>query len=198
LGVGFDELKKSNLYWVLSSVHISVKKLPKWQDITFLETWPSGISGAQFTREFNLYSENNDLLVSASTNWVMIDNQTNKPRVPEEYSFLSETKTTKAVDSIFSKVRPRKDMFPAFKECAKYSDIDLNNHVNNAVFVRWVENCIGNIAPRRINSFKIQYLNPVKLNDEVVIFNESTSNAYYFEARINGDPICFRAEISLY
>jgi acyl-ACP thioesterase len=198
LGVGFEELADTNRIWILSGISLQINKLPKWQDKVRLETWPSGIGGLHYTREFKLYLENGEELASAGSTWVIFDKVLSKPVTPIEFAYLTEITKEKAIDNLFSKIRPRKDLFPSFKEIAKHTDIDMHKHVNNAVYVRWIENCTGDIFPRRINTLKIQYLNEVKLHDEIVIFNEKTENHYYWEARINGDKLCFRAEVGLY
>lgn len=198
LGVGFEELADTGKIWILSAINLKILKLPKWQDTIVLETWPSGITGLQYTREFKLLNEKNECLVAASSSWIIYDKQTGKPVLPEEFSYLENICKEKATDSLFAKIRPRKDLFPAFKEYARHTDIDMHQHVNNSVYVKWIENCMGDIYPRRINTFKIQYLHEVKENDEIVIFTEKTDNHYYWEARINGDKLCFRAEVGLY
>lgn len=198
LGVGFEELADADRFWVLTGISLQINRLPKWQDKVILETWPSGISGLHYTREFKLYSSGGECLASAGSTWVIFDKATAKPVAPEEFNYLTDVSKEKAIDNVFSKIRPRKDLFPAFKETAQHTDIDMHKHVNNAVYIRWIENCTGDIFPRRINTLKIQYLHEVKLHDEIVIFNEKTQNHYYWEARINGDKLCFRAEVGLY
>ena len=198
LGAGFEELALSNRIWILSGISLQINKLPKWQDTIKLETWPSGINGLHYSREFKLYSSNGEVLASAGSTWVILDKTISKPVALQEFKYLGEITKEKAIDNLFSKIRPHKNLFPAFKEIAKHTDIDMHKHVNNAVYVRWIENCTGDIFPRRINTLKIQYLNEIKLNDEVVIFNEKTENHYYWEARINGDKLCFRAEVGLF
>lgn len=198
LGVGFEALSDAKRIWVLSGINVQINRLPQWQEKVKLETWPSGINGLHYTREFKLYSFSGEVLASAGSTWVIFDKELAKPVVPEEFEYLADIRKEKAIDSLFSKIRPRKDLFPAFKETAKHTDIDMHKHVNNAVYIRWIENCTGNIFPRRVNTLKIQYHNEVKLNDEIVIFGEKTENHYYWEARINGDKLCFRAEVGLF
>jgi acyl-ACP thioesterase len=198
LGIGFEELADNDKIWILSSLNIKVHRLPKWQDKVDVKTWPSGLNNLQYTREFQVFNLKNECLVSASSCWVIFDKNEQKAVTPPEYDYLTKINNEKALDSLFSKLRPRKDLVPLFKETAKYADIDMHQHVNNAEYVRWIENCIGELNLRRINTFKIQYLHEVKLNDEVVIFLEKTDNNFFWEARINGDKLCFRAEVGLY
>ncbi len=198
LGLGFEELQETDKFWILSGINLKIIRLPKWQAKVKLQTWPSGQNKFFFTREFKLFSENDECLIAASSTWIIYDKKEQKPVIPEGYDFAGKSHTEKAIDSLFGKLRPRKNLVPEFKETAKHSDIDMHQHVNNAEYIRWIENCIGDIEPRRVNTLKIQYLHEVKVNDEVVIFLEKTDSNYFWEARINGDKLCFRAEVGLY
>ncbi len=197
LGVGFEELEKIERFWVLTGFRLHVNKLPKWQDKVRLETWPSGISGLHYTREFKFYSSNNECLAVASSIWVIFDKILAKPVMPKEFYSLTNISNEKAIDAVFSKIRPRKDLILAFNETAKHTDIDMNKHVNNAVYIRWIENCLGDIYPARIKTLKIQYIHEVKVNEEIQIFSDVSNNVHHWEAKINGDKICFRAEVEL-
>lgn len=198
LGVGFEELANTNKFWILSGMFLEITKLPKWQDKLILETWPSGISGMHYTREFKLYAEDGELLAAAESLWVIFDKNLGKPIVPEEFSYLDNVCKEKATSLIFSKIRPRKNLVPIFKETAKYTDIDMHKHVNNAVYIRWIENCTGDIFPNTVKTLKIQYLSEVKLNDKISFYGNKTENQYYWEAQINDDKVCFRAEVELW
>ena len=59
------------------------------------------------------------------------------------------------------------------EETARYTDIDMHHHVNNAVYVNWIENIMGNILPNKIKRFKIQFSNELKLGDKVSIFTKN-------------------------
>lgn len=198
LGVGFEELADTGRIWILSAINLNIIKLPKWQETILIETWPSGITGLQYSREFKLLNEKKECLVAASSSWIIYDKESRKPVLPIEFSYLENICKEKATDSLFTKIKPRRNLNSAFKEYARYTDIDMHQHVNNSVYVKWIENCIGDIYPQRISTFKIQYLNEVKEGNEVVISTEKTDNQFYFEARINDDKLCFRAEVGLY
>lgn len=103
LGIGFEELKNVDKFWVLNSVNVEINKLPKWQDQLILETWPSGISGIQYTREFQFYDDKQNVLIAASSSWVIIDKNTLRPILPPEFSYLDELLKEKATDNLLKK-----------------------------------------------------------------------------------------------
>jgi len=197
LGVGFEALSDTKRIWVLSGINVQLYRMPQWQEKVKLETWPSGISGLHYTRDFKLSSENGEPLAAACSAWVIFDTVAVKPVVPEEFNYLADIRTDRALGSSFSKVRPQKDLKSEFKEIAKYTDIDMHNHVNNAVYARWIEDCLGNISPERVSQLNIQYINQVKLGDNIEIFMDRKENRCFFEAKLNNDKTCFRAEVDI-
>lgn len=199
-GFAFEENIEAQYKWILLRLNLNIKSLPKWQDIIIVETWPSGIKSNYFSREFRMIDKySGKELVAASSDWVVIDKKNNSKCVPEELEFYRKPKHDKAVSKIVSdKIKPSKNLITIEKEIAKYSDIDLHHHVNNSVYVRWIENAIGDIFPRRINIFKVHYISEVFENDNIVISADKSDNNMYFECYINDDKLCFRAEVELY
>lgn len=194
LGIGFEELKNVDKFWVLNSVNVEINKLPKWQDQLILETWPSGISGIQYTREFQFYDDKQNILIAASSSWVIIDKNTLRPILPPEFSYLDELLKEKATDNLLKKIPLHKDLKFETEETARYTDIDMHHHVNNAVYVNWIENIMGNILPNKIKRFKIQFSNELKLGDKVSIFTKKENNYIYWESLKSDNKVCFRAE----
>ncbi len=40
LGLGFGRLNEIHSYWVLSNLRIEIARLPKWNDVVAIKTWP--------------------------------------------------------------------------------------------------------------------------------------------------------------
>lgn len=53
LGIGFEELKNVDKFWVLNSVNVEINKLPKWQDQLILETYPAEFQAYNTLANFN-------------------------------------------------------------------------------------------------------------------------------------------------
>ncbi|MCK9255533.1 MAG: thioesterase [Bacteroidales bacterium] len=194
LGLGFEELNDIDKFWVLNSVNIEINKLAKWQDEIILETWPSGISGLQFTREFKIYDKNEKLLLAASSSWVIIDKNSLAPILPEEFSFLNEISKEKATENLLKKIPRHKNLNFVKTKTAQHTDIDMHKHVNNAVYVKWIENIIGNISPNKIKRFKIHFSGGLNLDEKISIFTKIEKDYIYWESLKSDDKICFRAE----
>jgi acyl-ACP thioesterase len=202
LDVGFEDMKGIDAFWVLIGIKLKINELPKWQDRTTLYTEPTGIEGLYFSREFTLKDDNNKVLLEADSKWLIIDKNTGKPikSVATTYQHLKDKKTK--LDFEFERLREKRNSNNIYKASAEYTDIDLHQHVNNAVYVRWIENIlwnIGRISTNDISIFNIQFLKEMRQGDNVIInFSDTINNKIFCEAIIENTNIhCFRAEIEL-
>ncbi len=69
-------------------------------------------------------------------------------------------------------------------ETAKYSDLDMNRHVNHCRYVDWVMDALDaeELKSRRIRSIQMNYLSQVPLGGKVSIvrFKNTNHHAYIF------------------
>lgn len=145
---GYDSLKNNNLFWVLSRMYFQVEKYPAWQDEITLNTWSAGTDGMYAYREYRVEDEKGEVLLRASSAWLILDMETRK------IFRLSEYRNTfpKRIDPnacrnprrIKPGIRPENMAFyPVL-----FSDLDINQHFNS---VKYVE--------RVLDDFGIEYLN---------------------------------------
>ena len=197
LNLGFEDLDETAYYWVLLGMNVKIHRLPKWQENVKLQTWPSGVSGLYFSREFIVFDINGECLAAASSSWLIYNRASSRPVVPVGSEYEYKISPQKATDLEFTKLRQYRDLTDMFNITARYTDIDMHQHVNNAVYIKWIENYLEDLGRHKINFIKIQYLREIKLNEEIAIHVGKAENYYYFEAIINDDKTCFRAEVSI-
>ena len=80
LGFGFGTLNKINSYWVLSNIRIEIIRLPKWNDTITVKTWPSGYNRLIAAREFVARDQNDCELFRASSQWMILDKSSSRPK----------------------------------------------------------------------------------------------------------------------
>ena len=198
LNLGFEDLEETEYYWVLLGMNVKINKLPQWQDEVLLQTWPSAVSGLYFMREFILFDSEGEMLAGASSAWLIYNRATSRPVIPKGAEYEYTVNSHRATDQDFSKLRQRKDLLPGLNVTARYTDIDMHRHVNNAVYIKWIENYLGDLHPGRIDTVKIQYMKEIKLNDEIDLLFGNEDDIYYCEAVIRGEyKTSFRAEVKV-
>lgn len=137
LGVGVKALHARDLTWVLSRLHLSVARYAGPGETLLVRTWPS-TRGSLFTcREFELLDAAALVVARATTSWVVIDLERRRPvRIAEvlpDYPLDSR----RAVDDEFLSLPPCGACDGERRFTVRRDDLDINRHVNNAVYVGW-------------------------------------------------------------
>lgn len=172
LGFGRDELEKKNMFWVLSRIMVQMDTIPGWEEEIVIKTWPRGAGGIFALRDFIVYGKNGNKYGAATSCWLMVDRESRRPlrtgRMMEKLEGrLSENK---ALDRAPRKLPEMKDISyrsPLFT--VKYSDLDINMHVNNVHYIRWaldsypLEYRLHNV----FESAEINYLHESLPGDEI-------------------------------
>ncbi len=140
LGLGVDYLMSQGKAWILIAYKINkIKDLKLGQEIC-LGTSPTGFKGLMASRQFFIKDMEGNYLVKADTVWVMIDLNTRMvTRASKEDVAMYGTGIL--FDDVKAKrkliLNDEREAMPAFKVLKTY--IDNNGHMNNADYLRAVE-----------------------------------------------------------
>ena len=155
LGFGFEDCWKKGVSWVGSNYLIEITSLPKIHEKFVVETWPAEAKLWGAIRDFVIYNEAGDILIKASSQWVLIDINRKRP-VPlakhfENYKAVEE----RAINIEFSRTDDFTNPETEQKFVVRFDDIDINRHVNNAIYPLWASESVGsdwrnNHTPARI------------------------------------------------
>ncbi len=75
----------------------------------------------------------------------------------------------------------------------KYSDIDINGHVNSIRYIQWISDCFSLDCYRKCQGkrFEINYVNEMLYDDFVeIVGNEIVSGDFRFEIRKDNKIAC--------
>ncbi len=138
LGFSVENMIAHNLTWVMSRLHVEVDRYPTWRDRVKLTTWPSRQNGLMATREFLLHAPGGERLARATSAWLLIDLKRRRPvRLPDFILELLLPDRERALEDSFAKmVPPEVDSYESRFD-VRWSDLDLNAHVNNVRYVEW-------------------------------------------------------------
>jgi medium-chain acyl-[acyl-carrier-protein] hydrolase len=170
LKVGYEELRNMKLAWILSRIKVQVLSLPAWGDTVQLATWPKGVDRLFALRDFSLTSERGEALVLATTAWLLVDVEKNRPQrfdvLPIDLQFPG---APHAIREIPEKISMPQQLTPVFEKPIWASDIDMNQHVNNAQYAKWIGDCFSedHHRHRRLTSMHINYLEESLLGDTI-------------------------------
>lgn len=137
LGVGVTALHARNLTWVLSRLHLTVARYAGPGETVLVRTWPS-TRGSLFTcREFELLDEAARVVARATTSWAVIDLGRRRPVRFAEMLPDYPLDSRRALDDEFLSLPPCGAGDAERRFTVRRDDLDINRHVNNAVYVGW-------------------------------------------------------------
>ena len=182
LGFGVDRLNKINSYWVLSNLRIEINSFPKWNDEITVKTWPSGYNRVIATREFVAKDQNNCELFRASSQWMVLDKSSNRPKNLIRLDLNLPKTGAKALPGELVRLEPQDDYSQVDRISVPYSSIDLNGHVNNTEYVRWGIDALRKAFKFQgnIRSMQATYLSEVFESDELDLQLSQSKNAYFY------------------
>ena len=186
LGAGYGALQKFGLFWVLSRAKIRVHRLPAWGEQVRLTTWPKGLDGVLFIRDFLLTSDQYGPLVNSSTGWLLLDSKAYKPHLTEALpATLPPNTRGHALEEQLRKLRPFDDLTMEYERKVLASDLDVNHHVNNARYIDWIMDCYApdETIPRAVRTMQVNYVGEATYGDAVHLYKgeDPARNMHYVE-----------------
>ncbi len=178
MGVGYHYCIQNKLGWVGGAYEVEFMSLPKWNDKVRLKTWPSQTNAATAYREFELINiETKEVLVRASSQWVLLDLERMRPVAVGKHLEKCQLNETRAIDTRFEKLPALDKNDFQTEEIIRADDIDLNHHVNNAVYPTWILDALMQDFMKRktILRLKIQYRQPAKRGDKIIVATQIVS-----------------------
>ena len=137
-GFGWHHLSEKKQFWVLAKVHALLHRIPLWTEEIRLETWGKQPELLTAFRDFELFDQQNQLLISVSSSWHILDMQTHRPVSTNAFAEKFPIVERYAIDK-----KPEKIILPKTTATqgdvfsVKSSDIDMNQHVNNTRYLQW-------------------------------------------------------------
>lgn len=192
---GYDNLKSNNLLWVLSRMYFQVEKFPDWQDKILLSTWSAGTDGMYAYREYVLENEQGEVLLRASSAWLILDMETRK------IFRLSDFRATFPKHADPKACRNPKRIKPDFhpEEMNFYpvlfSELDINKHFNS---VKYVERVLDDFGIDFLNSYEpaeleVNYLREGQAGDQIAVTRTRLSENEYLNCLVresDGADLC--------
>jgi len=175
---GWQELQAEGLFWALAKLHLKIYNLPKWNDKIRIDTWAKERESIMFLRDYEVFNEAGELLCCAISEWMLVDHHANKiVRLERLNTHLDYPRDRVAFEGRVPRV-PRLNFpeNPAFNT-ALLSDLDMNQHVNNASYVRWIIDRFSYnfYNQHQIKEVVVNYTNQLKPGEKYCIAMEETA-----------------------
>jgi len=202
LNYGFEVMKQMNHYWVLSRLIVYMNHYPVFDQNIIIETFTKGLNRLFALRDFFVLDMDNNILVRAASAWLAIDKITGRPARPEYITkFHGLHSGRDAIKEVPGKIHAPDSSCPEASIPVKYSDLDINEHVNAGKYISWIQDQFTqeHYRNKQINKFQINYHNETRYGEIIELFfspDKGTGNNNLVEGKIKSSAeVAFRAKV---
>ncbi|MFQ5631849.1 MAG: acyl-[acyl-carrier-protein] thioesterase [bacterium] len=171
LGVSVDQLLPKGLTWMLSRLRVKMQQLPAWGEILHIESWPADLQRLYAIRDFQISGTNEQKIGVATSAWLLIDISRKRPmRLPEDIRRFHPGEPVRALEMDMQKIPPVEKVDDEKSFHVRFSDLDLNRHVNYISYIEWALETVPEAwwQKRYLIDLELEYLAESIFGDTVV------------------------------
>ncbi|MBR0036906.1 MAG: acyl-[Bacteroidales bacterium] len=194
-GFGMARLNEEDHTWVLSRMAIEFEELPKQYESFEIDTWVESVYRLFTDRNFAIRNQEGHTIGYARTVWAMIGVQSRKPidLLSMHEGHLSDYVYPEKPCPIEKPGRIKVSaQMPSEHFTARYSDIDINGHVNSIRYIEHVMDLfsLDYLREHPLRRFEIAYVTESYFGDTLDIYIDSKSNEHQVEIKKGNATIC--------
>lgn len=176
-GFGYDQMQAVRHAWVLSRLVIEMERMPRTGEKYGIRTWVNRVY-RQFTdRQYAIVGEGGAVCGYGSSVWALIDVASRQPADLESLpggGFAAALLPDTAVPvKGAGRIRLR-EAAPAFTRTARYTDLDINGHVNSIRYIEMVLDLFPTsvLDAQDVRRVEMAYCSESHCGDVLTLFHE--------------------------
>ncbi|MBQ8343706.1 MAG: hypothetical protein IJY41_00775 [Clostridia bacterium] len=192
----YNDLLKQGKAFILSAIRVEMYyPVYAYEKIT-ARSWACPSKGVSFIRSYEL-ERDGEIVCEAVSSWALVDvNDRKLLRVDDvDLSNYSTDEVIKTEHPMRIRIPSALPMSLVGEYTVRYSDTDLNGHVNNTNYADILCNCIPGIEQLRVKSVGINYVSDAKKDDELKIYMSKIDGKFYFRTIRSDGKTNVEAEI---
>jgi medium-chain acyl-[acyl-carrier-protein] hydrolase len=200
LNFGYNEFVPKGLYWVLSWAKFEFLVYPAFRDEIKIQTWGKKQFKLYSMRDYLILNSKEEIICRGTSAWLLLDSKSLRPKIltqlfPEIIMYESK----EALTDLPQKIVPFSQTEIIYTTQVRYSDIDLNQHANNAKYVELMLDCFdqGFFEQHVIESLTVSFNSESKFGDQIQLnrgIDSKTPFTNYIEAtNLNTKKLVFQA-----
>ena len=163
LGAANGEYNGKRLFWAVTRHRVEISRLPEAGEVITLKTWPCPTTRVAYPRATVACDAEGHELFRVMSLWVLMDVTSRAMILPGKSGVLVEGVT------VGSEIAVPLSLPPAVGENTeqrrvRFTDLDVNGHMNNTQYLNWVEDLLPGIYHREnpAREFTICYLSEAR------------------------------------
>lgn len=198
LGADIRILNENHLIWVLCFSQIEIFRMPQAGEKTVMFSWPGENRLGMCPRRYVLFSENGEVLFACTSLSSPVNAQTRTMVLPEQagITFPVITIPEEPKNPKIKEKGPAPDR--EYLHTALESEIDMNDHVNNAFYLDWIEPAVDAFTENGKHSVKsiwISYVKEILCGETVRICYGQDTDVLFIKGYV-GEVNCFIVKVT--
>lgn len=216
-----DRYIQSGYQWVVRETNVEYLQSATFGDTVRVKTWVDDFRRVRSRRMYEFSNANTgEMIARANTDWIYTHVETRRPsRIPDDiilaYSPEGKPEQGGQRDPFPTPPPQAKETFCVVKR-VEWRDVDLMGHLNNATYFNYIDDCSTQVGAHfdwsmeRIQAHhfaviarqqRIEYLQPLKLDDEVEVatwvsdVKRATAIRHYAFTRVDDGSDVARARV---
>lgn len=192
-GFGFNDMTEKHTAWVLSRLAIEMFEYPERSQKITVYTWIDEVGRLFTCRCFELADEAGRSIGFARSIWAAIDMETRRPTPLDIASLGVYLSDRPCPIERPGKILPAEGNTEGLPYRIKYSDIDINGHLNSIKYMEHLLDMfdLNLFRESEISRFEIAYLSEGKYNMPLTLHkSEAERNKYNMAICNEGKAIC--------
>jgi medium-chain acyl-[acyl-carrier-protein] hydrolase len=182
----------TGMVWMLTRLHLEMKKYPKIAQDVVIKTWHGKVERITFPRYFSFSYPNGEQLGCATSDWVLFNIRDRKLMRPSAITIpyeADETLLPPARNPMH--ILLPKQMEPAETRRVRYSDTDMNVHMNNSKYADWICDLFptDKLLTQRLSELDIIYSAEAAMDQKIELKAANIDGRFYISGITQGKAV---------
>lgn len=197
LNCGYDALVSQSLVWVLTRVRYTrIADAPMFSKIK-VKTWPLPPTRFGYTREYKIMDENGNMLFKGSSEWVLMDVNERRLAAGKNVYNLTEFCEERIFEDRALKLKSFETGSAPVTVYPRFTDIDMNGHVNNTKYLNFVLDSAKLKEDEKISALQIDYRKEVLADTALHIFSLKENGSLFSRGEDKDGNVMFLAKLDI-
>ncbi|MBQ1264990.1 MAG: hypothetical protein IIY04_06170 [Oscillospiraceae bacterium] len=173
IDIGVDRetlIKENSLVWVITRLHVEMSRMPSAGETITIETYPTTPRHMFYPRSHIFRDEKGEVIGTANSLWVTMDIHSRRIAKSEFVEkMMPDNSDLSPASGMPATVRAMPGDIETGTIEPSFTDLDINEHVNNTKYLDWCLNALGieTMKKKRLHSFDVNYDQEIRPGDSI-------------------------------
>lgn len=179
VAIGAPPVREMGLSWVIIQYDLQIHRMPKAEETIKVKTFAREYNRIFSYREFEVYDENDQLIIYVMTVFALIDGNRKLSKIsPEIVEGYGSTESRRIKRMPKPETPKNLEKAQHRKIQVGYFDIDTNFHANNSMYFIWMLEALGDefLSSHEAINGNVVFEKEVHIDEEVDSYTELATN----------------------